>query len=215
MSLFSTFKTALYKNYGENPGTMLVHTGALGWILSSLAQISAIVFNDKISKEQKSFLIPQEVADAMINILSFYVVTSSFKNLASKLVKTGKLTTKGIKNSLLENGIESSQIGKFDFNIGDLPKDKVPKGYKSFKNGVDVIASTIGSVISCNLITPVLRNVYASKQQKNTLERWQNLSTQTVVAPQQNNTVKPQVKFPQRVSMVDFQRLSSGSSLKI
>lgn len=58
--LFDEFKTVIYKNYGENPGKMLVHTGVLGWILSSLAQIAAVVFNDKISKEQKVFLIPQD-----------------------------------------------------------------------------------------------------------------------------------------------------------
>ena len=73
-NLFSNFKSSLYKNYGENPGKMLVHTGVLGWILSSLAQVSAVVFNDKISPEQKSFLIPQEIADAGINIASFYLM---------------------------------------------------------------------------------------------------------------------------------------------
>ena len=97
-NLFSNFKSVMYKNYGENPGKMLVHTGVLGWILSAMAQVSAVVFNDKISKEQKSFLIPQEMADAAINIISFYVITSSFKNLASKLVSTGKLSTSKIRN---------------------------------------------------------------------------------------------------------------------
>ena len=95
--VFGDFKNILYKNYGENPGKMLVHTGVLGWILSSLAQVGAVVFNDKISTKQKTFLIPQEIADAAVNILSFYVVTSSVKNLASKLVSTGKLSTKNIR----------------------------------------------------------------------------------------------------------------------
>ena len=163
-NLFSDFKTVMYRNYGENPGKMLVHTGVLGWILSSLAQVSAVVFNDKISPQQKSFLIPQEAADAAINILSFYVITSSFKNLASKLVSTGKLTTKPIKEGLLKIGIRPADIGKFNFNIDNIPH--VKKDYKPFKNGVDVIASTIGSIISCNIVTPVLRNQYASKKQK-------------------------------------------------
>lgn len=35
-SLFSDFKTVMYKNYGENPGKMLVHTGVLGWIGTNL-----------------------------------------------------------------------------------------------------------------------------------------------------------------------------------
>lgn len=169
MSLFSKLKTSLYKNYGENPGKMLVHTGVLGWVLSSLAQITAVVFNDKISTEQKSFLIPQEIADAAVNILSFYCITSTFKNLASKLVSTGKLTTKSIKNALLKSGVDKSMLGKFDFDIGKL-KD-IPEGYKSFKNGVDVTASVVGSIISSNIVTPILRNQYASKKQKEMVEK--------------------------------------------
>ena len=203
-NLFSKFKTSLYKNYGENPGNMLVHTGVLGWILSSLAQVSAVVFNDKIPKEQKSFLIPQEIADAAVNILSFYVITSSFKRLASKLVSSGKLTTKPIKDFLKRNNIED-KIGNYDFNIENLKNFKdIKDEYKPFKNGIDVIASTIGSIISCNIVTPVLRNQYASKTQKQALARM-NASTQ-------------QLKAPKGISIDDYQKMSAmkySGSLKI
>ena len=170
-NLFSQFKSVMYKNYGENPGKMLVHTGVLGWILSAMAQVSAVVFNDKISKEQKSFLIPQEMADAAINIISFYVITSSFKNLASKLVSTGKLSTIKIKNyinSKVKN--PSEYIGNLNTNIEkDFPELK--GDYKAFKNGVDVVASTVGSIISCNIVTPVLRNEYAAQKQREAIAR--------------------------------------------
>lgn len=170
-NLFSQFKSVMYKNYGENPGKMLVHTGVLGWILSAMAQVSAVVFNDKISKEQKSFLIPQEMADAAINIISFYVITSSFKNLASKLVSTGKLSTVKIKNYIKSNVANPSEyIGKLSSNIEkDFPEIK--GDYKAFKNGVDVVASTVGSIISCNIVTPILRNEYAAKRQKEAIAK--------------------------------------------
>ena len=42
--LMSDLVQKIYHNYGENPGTMLVHTGAIGWVLSSCAQIFAIAF---------------------------------------------------------------------------------------------------------------------------------------------------------------------------
>lgn len=198
-SLFSKFKNVMYQKYGENPGKMLVHTGVLGWILSSLAQISAVIFNDKISPEQKSFLIPQEAADAAINILSFYLVTSSFKAVASKLVSTGKLTTKAIKNSLIKKGVREDLLGKYDFNIGNL-KD-IPAEYKPFKNGVDVVASTVGSIVSCNILTPVLRNQYASKKQKQAIARMHSTG---------------RLKAPTGITMADFQRqAASRYSLKI
>jgi len=195
---FSTFKTTLYKNYGENPGKMLVHTGVLGWILSSLAQVSAVVFNDKISPEQKSFLIPQEIADAAINILSFYVITTSMKGLASKLVSCGKLTTKPIRDFLQKNGIKGKKyIGNANFNIEkDLPNfEDIKSEYKPFKNGVDVVASTIGSIISCNIVTPILRNMYASKKQKQAIAKMNNFS--------------PKISAPKGISISDYQKLAS------
>ncbi len=206
-NLFSNFKSVMYKNYGENPGKMLVHTGVLGWILSAMAQVSAVVFNDKISKEQKSFLIPQEMADAAINIISFYVVTSSFKNLASKLVSTGKLSTSKIRNYIKAKGVNPADyFGKLDSNIEkDFPEIK--GDYKAFKNGVDVVASTIGSILSCNIITPILRNEYAAKRQKEAIAKMH--------ATEQKN----EIKQPQSISMDSYIKLASikypSGSLKI
>ncbi|MFR1672915.1 MAG: hypothetical protein ACLSWI_08235 [Candidatus Gastranaerophilaceae bacterium] len=211
---FGDFKNILYKNYGENPGKMLVHTGVLGWILSSLAQVGAVVFNDKISTKQKTFLIPQEIADAAVNILSFYVVTSSVKNLASKLVSTGKLSTKNIRHFLEKEGITTKgknkldYIGNIKFNIENLDNFSAIKNeYKSFKNGIDVIASTIGSIISCNIITPIARNKYASIKQKETMAKI-------------NKRDENSVQSPKGIKMVDYQRLAymkfqSKGSLKV
>lgn len=200
---FGAFKNIILEKYGEQPGKMLVHTGVLGWILSSLAQVGAVVFNDKISPEQKVFLIPQEIADAAVNIVSFYVVTNSVKTIASKLVKSGKLTTPAILAYLKQTGIkipkkkgDISPIGKWDFDITKLANyDEIAPQFKSFKNGVDVGASMIGSIISCNLITPVLRNEYAAKQQKNMLAKMQSKKVKHLDAPR-------------GISMAEYQRMA-------
>ncbi len=205
---WSKFKVHMLKNYGENPGKMLVHTGTLGWILSSLAQVGAVVFNDKISPEQKSFLIPQEVADAAVNILSFYLVTNSMKNVGAKLVSTGKLRTRRIRNFLEKNEL-MGKVGKRDFNIADQENfAPIADHYKAFKNGVDVVTSTIGSIISCNILTPVLRNEYASRRQKKTLAHMQEYQMKNI-------------QHPKGISIADYQKLASlkysanNSGLKI
>ena len=50
-SMFRNILKKIAKAYGDKPGKMLVHTGVIGWILSSAAQVCAIVINDKIPKD--------------------------------------------------------------------------------------------------------------------------------------------------------------------
>lgn len=204
-SWWSDAKVYMFKHYGENPGKMLVHTGTLGWILSSLAQIGAVAFNDKLSTEQKSFLIPQEFADACVNILSFYLLTNTVKNIGSKLVSTGKLRTKNIKEFIEKNSL-TERVGKLDFDIANpatygknakaVDFQPLSDHYKSFKNGVDVITSIAGSVISCNIVTPIIRNEYAAKRQKETMA--------AIHKHQMKN-----IQHPKGISLDDYQKLSA------
>ncbi|MCI1273941.1 MAG: hypothetical protein LKG27_05860 [Clostridiaceae bacterium] len=203
-SAFETLKVSLFNRYSHDPGKILVHTGVLGWILSSLAQVSAVVFNNKISPDQKSFLIPQEIADATVNILSFFLVTSSFTALGKKLVSTGKLRTPHIDKFLRSHGLfeKSAQnpnvVGDFKFNIEKLPiyaDENLKKDYKNFKNGVGVITGTVGSILSCNIITPILRNNIAAHQQKEILARKQQMTT-------------PQLRAPKGISIQQYQNMA-------
>ncbi len=207
---FISCKNYLYKNYGENPGKMLVHTGVLGWILSSAAQVAAVVFNDKISAKEKMFLIPQECADAAVNILSFYIVTNTFKAIGSKLVSTGKLSTPNIRKYIQKAGLED-KVGKVTTDIKKDMTAAIRQEYTDFKSGVDVITSTVGSIISCNLITPVLRNQYATSKQKEILAK-RNLQKDN---PQQIE--RPRILRP--LSMADYQTLASlkfsGGNMKV
>ena len=156
----------IYNKYGENPGRMLNVTGTIGWILSCAAQVGAIITNNKIDKKDTSFLIPQELSDGAVNILSFLVLTASVKRVASKLVSMGKLSNKAISDFLKKNNL-TDKIGKIDFNIEKLSNfEEIKPEYRMFKNGTDVTASVIGSVISCNLVTPVIRNQIANHHSK-------------------------------------------------
>ena len=149
--MWNGFKNYIYKNYGENPGSMLVHTGVLGWILSSMAQVYAVVFNNKISKEQKMFLIPQEIADAAVNILSFYTLTSGVKYIGAKLTKTAKLRTAELTNLLKKGGhvLEKGEkrienkvyAGDWNFDITKLENynSEIADKFKPFRNEAEVI----------------------------------------------------------------------------
>ena len=210
-SMFKNILNKIATAYGKNPGKMLVHTGVISWVLSSAAQVCAIVLNDKIPKEQKMFLIPQEIADAGVNIVSFYLITQSFKSVALKLVNSGKLLPKAVKDFLVYKGV-GNKLGKAGFDVyksGAL----TPSGIKrldSFKDGADVIGTTIGSIISCNLVTPLIRNEIAAHRQKKSIAR---MNTPYDVA---SNVKTPSKNFVKRPSIVDFQTQAySKSSLSI
>ncbi len=165
----------VYKIYHKDAGKMLIHTGTISWILSSAAQIFGIMINDKIPKEQKMFLIPQEFADAVFNILSFYIVTCSFTGVAAKMVNTGKWLPSNVKNYLIKNGFKD-KIGKFGFNILKDAKltGRAKRSFELYKNGIGVLAFTAGSILSCNVITPLSRNKYASARQQQNLASLNN-----------------------------------------
>lgn len=194
--LFSKSKDLIFTKFGPNPAKMLIVTGVLGWALSSAAQVVAILVNDKIPKEQKMFLVPQEICDGAINVASFFIVTSAIKRFASKLVSTGKLANVNIRkflknNPLIDNAGNKVIVGK-NLNIENLPDYHLIKDdYKKFKNGIDVVGMTVGSILSCNIITPLLRNKLAAKRQ------------QTYIA--KNTTYK----VP-RISMDDYRNISAA-----
>jgi len=177
-SSFTHIKAKAYDTYGKDPAKMLLHTGAVGWILASAAYITGVMVNDEISKKEKKFLIPQEIADAAINILSFYTITLGATKIANKLVTTGKLITKPVANFVKKN-VETItakvKLGDFTTDLDDVVRNdaEIKKSYYDFKNGVKVIASTLGAVLSSNFITPYLRNHIGASVQKRSLAQTQ------------------------------------------
>ena len=171
-NLFKNSLNTILEKFGSNPGKMLIYTGVLGWFLSSAAQVVAIAVNDKISKEQKSYLIPQEIADGAVNVFSFFLITTTIKSLTSKLVSTGKIISPKVKKYLEKKGLNTKNIiCDVDFNISNLKTnlkdfEKIKADYDNFKSGIDVIATTAGSILSCNIVTPILRNQFAANRQK-------------------------------------------------
>lgn len=161
----------IYKKFKTDTAGMLIITGVIGWGLSSLAQIGAVLFNNKISNKQKSFLIPQECADAFANIGLFFLVTQVMKKGTAKLFSTGKIAPKQVRTYLQKNKeLYGNKVGKLDFKLDDVLKADAnfPKeAYYSCKNLGTTLATICGGIISSNIITPVVRNNMAANMQKN------------------------------------------------
>jgi len=158
--------TDLIFNHSQDIGSMLIATTILGWVASSTAQVLGIIKNDKYSKEQKNFMINQEIGDAMINIGTFFIITTPIKKLASKMVSTGKLLPKSLQRILIKNN-DGPNLGKLDFKVIDRPylSQDMKKTYNSFHNFMSTSSAVLGGIISSNIVTPILRNKYAAKRQ--------------------------------------------------
>ncbi len=201
LSLMKNFSNFTYKHLTKSPGTMLLITGTVGWFLSALAQLTAVTINNKIPKEQKKFLIPQESFDAAINIASFYLITRKFTKVGENLVKSGKLITPAIKNFINSEAVSKLGSKGFDITSDKLvnftKNPKLQNEYYKLADGVSFISSVVGAIISCNLVTPFLRNKAASyfqyreigkdkikKETENT-----NQTITTVIPPQNKPTI--------------------------
>lgn len=204
-SLFKSFKNYMAEHYGHNHGKMLIHTGVIGWVLSAAAQVVAIATNDEIPNKQKMYLIPQELADAGVNIASFYLVTQTFKSVTAKLLNRGKILRKPIREFLKEHNIQ--KVGEKGFDVlrdGNLTPE-VKKDFLKFRDGVDFIATTAGSILSCNILTPIIRNEIATNKQKSHMTKYSQFI--------EENPTKVKPVFVQRPTMQTFQ--SQSANLKI
>lgn len=169
---FKSILNWVSKTFSEDPSKMLIITGVAGWTLSAIAQIGGVLFNQKLSNEQKSFLVPQEVADAMVNIGSYFFITLFSKNLISKMCKTGKIASKNVRKHLNNSPELKSKVGKLDFMLDDvLAKNSTEyKDYKTYKSFATTFATVGAGILSTNIITPIARNKMASDMQKNYIE---------------------------------------------
>lgn len=208
-SFVKTIVNKAYQNFSQNPGSFLLWAGIIGWIASCVSQTVAIVSNDKISDKQKKFLIPQEITDGIVNTLLFAFFTRSLTKFGEKLVHNGKIATKtlaelyqttkveqfgnktikeliGTEVEILKNGKKIKQV----FHIGETvnmidpteAKGGISKIYWPFATGVIFAFSTLGSIISCDAVTPLVRNKFASYRQKQALEK-DKLQKEPVMLP--------------------------------
>ena len=198
-SIMQKVSQYMFDHYSKDSGALLVHLGALGWILGSAAQIGVVVSDKSIDKEQKRFLLPQEAADAAVNIGMYYSICELIKKGADKLVEKGAFLTDDVANAISKiNPLKSAESAEWKtlFTKDELKKNLTkllndPDSLEAFKNlsidekarakelakialekleshkdNVGVVSAIAASVLACNIVTPYVRNIAASKMQK-------------------------------------------------
>ena len=174
----ANFLNWIAKTFSKDPSKMLIFTGVAGWTLSSAAQILGIIVNPKIKEEQKVFLIPQEISDAVVNIGCFFLITQLTKKTVSKAFSTGKFAPKSVREFLKNHSdLYANKVGKLDFDLDKVLKkhaDFPADAYYKVKN-LGTAAATVGAgIIATNIITPIYRNRMAAVVQKTYINEYKN-----------------------------------------
>ena len=122
---------------------------------------------------------PQEFADAVVNISAFFLITQATKKVISKLASTGKIAPAKVRAFLNKNkDLYGDKVGKLSLDLDEVLKNepKFPKeSYYSYKNYVTTMGTIGASIVSSNIVTPIVRNSMASDMQK----KYLNNRTQT------------------------------------
>lgn len=160
------------KTESGQAASLLKITAAIGWTLSALGQIGAILWNDKIPDKEKKFMIPQEALDAVINIGLFCFFTHGFEKLGKNLVKTGKIIPKAVfkdtNYTKVIKEVEKETNKKLKDVLskkGSLQNPQNAESLETFSDALTTLFSIGGSILASNIITPVARNFAASKYQ--------------------------------------------------
>lgn len=130
-------------NYAQDPGRALLHLGAVGWVLSGAAQLFMVATNQKIDPEQKKFLIPQEAADAAVNVGLYYTITAGIKNIADAIVEKGFKSPQKTFDTLNAFNSSNAPFSKFVTKSvqslresGHISEKQAKKGISSFYTGL-------------------------------------------------------------------------------
>lgn len=197
----------------DDLGKLLNVTGTIGWAASAAAFTGAVALNKDIPKEQKKFLIPQEIADGAINCTLFFFGTKYANKWAKSLVRKGGILPKGLDK--VEKGAQKrveglraellndktfnekvfadgSKVSVYDKMIEKVggEESKIGSHLKNFSTAFTTLVSMAGSAVAMNLITPFVRNDVASRIQHNYMDSAKAQS----VKPQQKPIIKPPVK---------------------
>ena len=212
----------VYRNFeAKGSGNMILLTTMAGIALSTIAQTIAIIANNKYSAPQKAFMIPQELTDGCITILSVLLITTPLQKLSHRSVNAGKIYSKEMGNYMKKHDLFNKRdietfnfadqvtkiiekIKKSDEFIKSSNENKeamlkehnnILQDYDIFTDATSAIAATTGSIVSTAIVSPFIRNYTASKYQQLNMNIYDRLPHTKKDIKQNNNTTFKSVSY--------------------
>lgn len=175
----------------NNAGFLFI-TAALGWVLASAAQTVGLMNNKELSKKDKKFLVPQEIADGAANIGMYALVTTNLMKGAEKICKPGK---NGKPFICLKD--ETGKILDYSTNI-----EQYAKTGRNLKTG----AAILGGIISTCILTPIVRNAFGAYMKKKSEQK----QPEEKILLKDNYTSRTQPFFTKTYSFPAFKSYSGN-----
>ena len=142
----------LCKSYAGDNGKMLLHMGALGWILSSVSHTFMVAKSKNIDKEKKKFLLWQEGLDGAVNVGFYYTLTDFAKRYSDWVCENRRMPESTIKAAKDVAG-ETPLVDFFKSNAQEFAKGGKKKIFKKlgeqgasgfYKKTIDALAKDNG-----------------------------------------------------------------------
>ncbi len=147
MNLLSNSLLKTSVSYMKDPARFNRIAYTMAWGASSTGQVVSIAKNKKIPEKEKRFLIPQEIANGILNVSFFWTIA-----LLSE--KFGKFITEG-KNPIVK--VKGFEPG--------CQRQKI------LVAGMSAITGIIGGILASDIIAPVIRNKIAANIQKRSIDK--------------------------------------------
>lgn len=146
----------------ENPASFLKRSAAVNFSMGSVGLIIGMLINDKIPAKEKRFMIVQEGVEGVLDLGVFLGVASAFEKAGRWLIQTKKLvpSIEGLTRPQVEKAI-TAIFKNFDNPVG--VSIAAESGIKTCIKATEVGAGLLGTIIAFNIITPLIRNFFASK----------------------------------------------------
>ena len=188
----------IYKNFEKDSGSMLLITSAIAVSVSSLAQAAAALMNKKYTLSQKAFMVPQELTEGVISVLSLIMISLPVQVFAKKYARTGKIITKEMQ-PYMEKYDLMKRRGDIDFDFkkfvnkeiakikgsDKFKRSKAPEQEEMLKEHLDIIqiydanqdatsaiSTAMAGVFTTSLVLPYIRNLSASYYQKLNIQQY-------------------------------------------
>lgn len=163
-------KNFMYKTLPEytvkHNDAFLIGSNALTFTVSAGAQAYSVLNNKKLPEEDRRLIFKQEIIKGVLDFCFFIALAIGFKNFGQALVKHGKFLPKELPGV---TGKENIRKTIKEFMAAHSAKLPIPENINPRQEdailahlaGAKLWTSFLGTALSFNLITPVLKNYFA------------------------------------------------------